>query len=723
MKRILALIVLVNVIIGIIIAGLFYLSETYPFHPGDTLFGLQSTAEKWRLQLSSRGEKQTLMAINLADRRLADLAQADSHEKVDAAILAFNEALDRAVTYVSNMEQSPEFQLATLPPLNLLLEQARIVLYSIEKLDQCELATNLRSKIDTLITQRAPVNTDVVNNENHGGPLVVGSELISFLGQEIDHSVYPLRGKHIDSNCQNCHLTGEYVNTPTECQECHPYQTVQTAAESIYLIGISSNDFTSPANLYPNHFEGSCDECHDEASWVPISFDHREIFECRSCHVDDVPDTESEFYDIHNVYSSLCLECHKDTESWNEIEYGHGNVKECLSCHEMEEPENHYTNSACVQCHADISDWNIFEFDHTGYTDCQTCHRTPANHYLGTCATCHRNTDSFYKYNFYHMGLTDCDSCHTAPIGHYEGQCSSCHNLVAWLPANFRHLNYSVYRCSTCHQNDAPAGHYCEDCCRCHNITRWSDYTFDHTNYTDCVSCHSAPSNHYGDSCSRCHNTSDWSNYSFDHTGFVDCVSCHTSSSDHYPGQCSKCHTTSNWHEINFVHSSGDTNCTGCHQDQDPSGHFPGQCGNCHTPGTTWSNISFDHQSYRDCRACHSDDRPGAPHPSSGQCSQCHNTNSWRAPTATPTFTPTQTQTETPTFTFTPTDTYTPTPTSTGSITPVPTDTDTPVPSDTPEPTATYTNTPVPTDTPEPTATPTPPPNHYIGPCSNCHNW
>ncbi len=33
-------------------AGLFYLAETYPFQPGDALYGLQNTAEQTRLKFT-----------------------------------------------------------------------------------------------------------------------------------------------------------------------------------------------------------------------------------------------------------------------------------------------------------------------------------------------------------------------------------------------------------------------------------------------------------------------------------------------------------------------------------------------------------------------------------------------------------------------------------------------------------------------------------------------
>ena len=60
MKTILAIFVIVNLFFLGVIAGLFVLSETYPFQPGDSLYGLQGAAEGWRLNLTPGEETFTL---------------------------------------------------------------------------------------------------------------------------------------------------------------------------------------------------------------------------------------------------------------------------------------------------------------------------------------------------------------------------------------------------------------------------------------------------------------------------------------------------------------------------------------------------------------------------------------------------------------------------------------------------------------------------------------
>jgi len=752
MKKLIAILVGINIIAAIIGFSLFYLTETYPFHPGETFFAVQDLAETWQLQLTERGERQINGAIELAERRLADLAQAEDHSQIDAAIVAFDEAISEAVQFAQESQVSPESESLVLQQLDLLFSKAKLVLYAIEKKDDCQLVSELHTKIDALSEKDLPIATEMITNSSSIGPMRIEAEVITFLGRDVDHDAYPLSGKHDQVDCLYCHPTGEYVNTPTECQLCHTEYSGQYKNETAYLISLEPNALRDPADTYPNHFEGSCEECHNTESWDPTSFDHRGVFECSSCHAEEVDDLASETYEIHANYPSQCILCHEDVEDWETIKYDHPGVEECQSCHADAEPSNHYPEKPCESCHTDTEDWNTFTFDHEGYSRCKSCHDGPDEHYIGTCSTCHRSTNSWLDYNFIHIAMKDCKTCHTADADHYGGQCSNCHNNTAWKPASFRHIGYSVYECKTCHLDDAPSNHYSTACGLCHNTISWSQIIRDHSGATACVTCHDGdePANHYGDSCGKCHNTSSWSSYTFNHSGYTDCSSCHSAPSGHYTGQCSNCHNTTSWQDISFSHAGLDK-CQDCHSA--PSGHWPGQCVNCHISTSSWTKIKFDHNGFSDCKACHGDERPGSPHPSYGQCSKCHTTEGWYPPiiTATPipTNTPIPTDTPEPTNTSEPTATpITPEPTATSEIpqptvvppggeeptaTPVtvePTDTpivpeptNTPIPPDptnTPIPPA-PTNTPVPpdpTDEPEPSPTPV---HHEGDDCSVCH--
>ena len=128
MKKWIFLLIAINIILGSVIVGLLYLSETYPLDPGDSFYSIQAAAETWRLRLTARGEPQTNMAINLAERRLADLARAEDPAQIDASVVAFGKALDNAILCVQDMESSPEYMELSFPQFNSLLVKSRLVL-------------------------------------------------------------------------------------------------------------------------------------------------------------------------------------------------------------------------------------------------------------------------------------------------------------------------------------------------------------------------------------------------------------------------------------------------------------------------------------------------------------------------------------------------------------------------------------------------------------------
>ena len=278
MKKLIAVLIGINILAAIIGFEMFYLTETYPFHPGETLYEVQDLAETWRLQLTERGEPQINNAIELAERRLADLAQAEGHPQIDAAIVAFDEAISKAILLAQETQVSPESETLVFQQLDLLFSKAKLVLYAIEKRDDCQLVVELRTKIDALTETDLPLATEMITNNSSVSPMRIEAEVITFLGRDVNHDAYPLLGKHEQVDCLYCHPTGEYVNTPTECQLCHTEYSGQYKNETAYLISLETNALRTPADTYPNHFEGACEECHNSESWDPTSFDHRGVF-------------------------------------------------------------------------------------------------------------------------------------------------------------------------------------------------------------------------------------------------------------------------------------------------------------------------------------------------------------------------------------------------------------------------------------------------------------
>jgi hypothetical protein len=666
-KRVMILFICFNLLLISALCGLFFLAETYPYHPGQPLFNLQHASELARLRLTPGNMNKANYALHLAERRLADLAKAGGLVRTETSTIAFDDALNLALERISLVSAADQVEL--FARVDIVLKQTDTIISDLEVGPQDVGLASLRLKIDTMLTVESSEKLQSVLPGRP--PLKIQSESISFLGKTVDHTEFPLTGGHSGLECQGCHANGVYANTPVECSTCHVYELPENLAA------------VPSAELYPNHFEGECSDCHRIANWVAFSFNHEDVTECSSCHRDDLPQVSRNTeiwsvraswgttnlpvinsepdnhypgecalchsdandwrvidYDHEDVtecrschelevaldhYSGKCESCHQDTQDWLELQFDHTGYRDCLSCHENSDPIIHY-NAQCSNCH-NAANWSLADFNHEGYSDCQDCHTKPSLHYSGQCSNCHKK-DSWENIHFNHSGLNDCQSCHSSPSYHFSGACTNCHTTRTWQAFSFSHLGLND--CNACHTSAAPAKHYTGLCSNCHTTSNWTNVTFNHTGYTDCVACHAAPSGHYDGQCSDCHSTYKWNDVMFTHVGSIDCQSCHQAPSGHYGGQCSDCHSVYNWNPITFPHVDAD-NCKICHQA--PSGHWPGQCSGCHIV-LSWGSIHFDHTNYEDCKSCHSQDKP-ANHPI-GQCSRCHVTDTWIIPTPAP---------------------------------------------------------------------------------------
>jgi hypothetical protein len=632
-----------NLLIILALAGMFVLSEAYPLHPGDSLYRLQHIAEQWRLRLTAGEPGRALVALDLAERRLDDLAQATGPRHTNAAAVAFDRALDQAAQRVQACPQPQQAQLQE--DLTALLDRAKSVLAGRLPAANVALAT-LQRKVLALQDGYAPGEVIAVPPE----PVELSrAEPIPFLGQDIDHTLWPLTGGHDGLDCSDCHQTGIYAGTPDLCQDCHDLPD---------------------SDLYPDHFEGDCLDCHLVDSWEPSYFDHAAILDCQSCHQDDSPSDHyaraNDTWWLLDILSSRqtvpmqgslldqrhydrCADCHTSTEDWDQIAFDHFGFTDCLSCHLLEgDLASHYPGQ-CSLCHT-TDNWHPLAFEHASVDDCRDCHTkdSPAGHYVRagsflwyaawqaqpsalfsvqqtptTCANCHLNTGDWTEVTFDHTGFDDCEACHLRLddlLGHYAGPCANCHTIDDWQEVTFDHTGYPD--CLDCHALDE--AHYPDQCSLCHSIDDWQSIEFGHKGLAACSSCHDweTSSLHYDGPCTTCHTTSDWTEIFYQHSPADDCRACHTVDFDHYRGQCSRCHNTDSWTEALQPHS-GLVACGGCHPA--PVSHYSGTCANCHATTSSWQQAGFDHTNYDDCRACHG--APDAHYPA--QCSACHNTDSW----------------------------------------------------------------------------------------------
>ncbi|HLK48923.1 MAG TPA: hypothetical protein VKT49_12350 [Bryobacteraceae bacterium] len=406
-----------------------------------------------------------------------------------------------------------------------------------------------------------------------------------------DHSVtrFALTGAHQTVGCNQCHVNGNFNNTPLQCAGCHLADFQKTTA--------------------PNHvaagFPQDCSTCHTTVQWTGATFNHTSTgfaltgshtsVQCAQCHVNN----------NFSLTSTACITCHLN-------DYNTANSPNHKSAGFPQD---------CTLCHNTVQ-WNGATFDHstTGFT-------LTGAHTTAQCAQCHVS-------NNFSLSSTACVTCHlndynTAnnpnhKAANFPQDCTACHTTVQWLGAQFNHTStgfaltgaHTSLQCSQCHVN----GNY--------NFTNGA-----------CINCHlndfntaNAPSHvkaGFPQDCTLCHTTVQWMGAKFDHTttGF-------TLTGTHTSLQCAQCHANNNF-------SLPNGNCWNCHQN-DYNGttnpphkvaNFPQDCSGCHTT-VNWLGATFNHattgfalvgtHATQQCTACHVNNNYTL---ASGACWNCHQTD------------------------------------------------------------------------------------------------
>jgi hypothetical protein len=274
-----------------------------------------------------------------------------------------------------------------------------------------------------------------------------------------DHanSGFHLEGIHMELECVQCHVQGQFDSLSGDCAACHaePAEHIgmfdadctacHTAAawSPAWINGVEfnhKNDTSFNLNLHRVDFDGStisCLGCHDGGGYE-ISGQS-----CFDCHA---PDNQP-FMSQHQLeLGGDCLECHDgvdrmrtfDHQAVFQLDGGHIGV-ECQTCHSSQrykdtpseckdchaEPEIHlgYFGLQCEYCH-DSNGWSpaqlvqhTFPIDHgeEGELACETCHSSTYAEY--TCFSCHEHTpaeidDKHKDLNLAPLELSNCTECH-----------------------------------------------------------------------------------------------------------------------------------------------------------------------------------------------------------------------------------------------------------------------------------------------------------------------
>ncbi len=205
-----------------------------------------------------------------------------------------------------------------------------------------------------------------------------------------DLTQFPLTGAHKAVPCQQCHGSGNYRSTPTDCYSCHQAQFVSTTS--------------------PNHVSGgfvtTCQLCHSTTAWQPATFDHNSTkFPLTGAHV-----------------TTPCQSCH--TNNNYQLSYSG-----CYSCHTADYAgtTNPVHSSAgfpttCETCHTTNS-WSGATFNHTWFPTshgnangvCSTCHTNASNYAVFQCTDCHTQSQTGQQHSGvqgYVWSSQNCYSCH-----------------------------------------------------------------------------------------------------------------------------------------------------------------------------------------------------------------------------------------------------------------------------------------------------------------------
>jgi hypothetical protein len=448
--------------------------------------------------------------------------------------------------------------------------------------------------------------------------------------------------KKLEDDCSNCHKPLGNIPQRTLCLDCH--EDIKADIES-----------TTGVHGHQSQRLTDCKTCHTDHKGRDVSitlldqnvFDHantrfelkdgHQALECIACHVQEKKFREAESTcenchtddDVHGgELGDDCADCHTE-KAWKEARFDHdktdfslkgkhqeveclachvsidfqGAVKECYACHKINDVHGGAFGQECNDCHTEKK-WSDVAFDHDKNTD----YPLTGGHAKATCQSCHTDGD------FEQELKTECSACHQEDdihAGRNGVECDSCHTTKVWSKQTFDHDetdfklvgSHTKVNCTSCHKGDV----YKDDL------------------KTDCFSCHQADDVHdgqQGESCERCHNESGWQEkVVFDHE-----LTRFPLSGLHASLACGDCHLSTQYSDI-------ESDCQGCHEDDEHEGRLGNDCKTCHSPAG-WEFWLFDHDKQTDypltgehqglqCQACHTRPVDGDVTLSSA-CNDCH---------------------------------------------------------------------------------------------------
>jgi Class III cytochrome C family len=403
-----------------------------------------------------------------------------------------------------------------------------------------------------------------------------------------DKTRFPLTGKHVDTQCTDCHKKGvDYKEAPRTCIGCH-----------------KKDDDSSKG--HKGQYGEKCDSCHGTKAWKPSTFNHdtdtkyalrgkHRNTKCGDCHTGHLYKVEvpTDCYSCHKkddkhkeTLGRDCGACHTERDWKEKAKFDHAKTRfpllgkhadvkcdachkstmfkeaprECIGCHKKDDKHEGTLGEGCASCHGE-RDWKTtrgrFDHDKTEFR-LRNAHAAPKVE----CKACHQDLKSFRK------TPTDCYSCHKKDDKH-EAQlgrdCAQCHDDKSWRVPGFNHARTRF---------PLVGRHVPVACKECHLTPRYKDAP------SDCYSCHKKDDKHklvFGVKCDSCHNARAWGLWDYDHTKRARFVL----DGGHAKLACDRCHTKPA-PSGKASAQVGDT-CVACHRRDDVhDGAFGAACEQCH---------------------------------------------------------------------------------------------------------------------------------------------
>jgi len=390
-------------------------------------------------------------------------------------------------------------------------------------------------------------------------------------GFDHDQTGWPLRGKHQNTDCADCHKAKNKAGLKT-------YMGTDKLCGSS---GCHKND-------QPHKFERKdmlrCERCHGESVWKPakstLDFNH-----------DDRKDAGMPILGSHKDVG--CAKCHP--KSVFNLPFADADNCGNSGCHATAHKDHLFDKKDCEWCHSPT--FKNFKqqynkdmpfFDHEERTKFEL-----GAHKRLKCYDCHTKALGEAKPE------DNCETCHAKDNRHgtrfsafgNPPRCNTCHPTTSWKSKIFNHAkqtgfaltgDHAKVACRSCHRGKGPsdfeklgAG---ADCMGCHEHANVHEKKWKNK---QCLDCHLKPGIVKVNE-KKLEEVYHGPNSNFplvkEHDG-VPCSDCHT-------GRNKKGNTT-------FEHE--DPNCgERCHEDSLHQGELGSKCLPCHVSGT-WDALEFKH--------------------------------------------------------------------------------------------------------------------------------